>query len=148
MIAGANANSGIIPIGEELPPLSPRLGRAAKSTAVDDADDFPPDRRGRKAGHRRKTADRFRALNAFVDCSMTDLTRAESLTWIVLYRDTRDGTACTSADDIARRIGASRRAVTTAIAGLRKRGLLTLIHRGGLNRGPSVYRVEPLARPP
>jgi hypothetical protein len=31
-------------------------------------------------------------------------------------------------------------------AELRRRGLLELIYRGGLNRGTSVYRVHPLPR--
>jgi hypothetical protein len=95
---------------------------------------------------RRRTRDRFGTLNAFVDCSMAALTRAEALTWLVLYRDTRDGTARTSAADVARRIGTSRRTVTDALAGLRRRGLAKLVYRGGLNRGTSVYRVFPLPR--
>ena len=97
---------------------------------------------------KRATGDRFATINAFVDCSLADLTRAEALTWFVLWRDTKDGTVRTSAADIARRIGCSRRAVTDALARLRKRGLLTLIHRGGMNRGVSVHRVQPLAKPP
>ena len=93
------------------------------------------------------TSNRFRELNAFVDCSLTDLSRAEALTWLVLWRDTKQGgTVRTSSTDIARRIGTSRRAVTNALARLRKRGLVRLIHQGGLNRGMSVFRVEPLAK--
>jgi len=92
------------------------------------------------------TSNRFAELNAFVDCSMADLTRAEALTWFVLWRDTKNGTARTSATDIAGRIGASRRAVTDALAKLRKRGLLKLVHQGGLTGGTSVYRVVPLVR--
>ena len=94
------------------------------------------------------TSNRFRELNAFVDCSLTDLSRAEALTWLVLWRDTKNGTVRTSAADIARRMGCSRRAVTDALARLRKRGLLVLVHRGGMNRGVSVHRVQPLAKPP
>ena len=101
-----------------------------------------------KPKRQRATADRFATLNAFVDCSLIGLTRTEVLTWLVLYRDTRNGVVKTSAGDVARRIGASRRSVTTALGKLRQRGLLTLIRRGGLNQGPSVYRVEPLAKPP
>lgn len=89
------------------------------------------------------TGNRFVELNSFVDCSMADLSRAELATWLVLWRDTRNGTVRTSGTDIARRIGTSRRAVTDALAGLRKRGLLTQVYRGGLNRGVSVHRVNP-----
>ena len=93
------------------------------------------------------TSNRFRELNSFVDCSLIELSRAEALTWLVLWRDTKQGgTVRTSSVDIARRIGTSRRAVTNAVAGLRKRGLLRLIHQGGINRGMSVYRVIPLAK--
>ena len=94
------------------------------------------------------TGDRFAEINAFVDCSMADLARAELATWLVLWRDTRNGTVRTSAADIARRIGTTRRAVTDALAGLRKRGLLTLIYRGGMNRGVSVHRVQSRSPPP
>lgn len=99
-----------------------------------------------KSKGKRLTAERFGVLNAFVDCSLHDLTRVEALTWFVLYRDTRNGTACTSADDIGRRIGCSRRAVTAALGSLRRRGLLVQVYQGGINRGPSRYRVSPLGK--
>ena len=93
------------------------------------------------------TSNRFRELNSFVDCSVADLSRAEALTWLVLWRDTKQGgTVRTGSTDIARRIGVSRRAVTNALAKLRKKGLLRVIHQGGMNRGMSVYRVEPLGQ--
>ncbi len=98
-------------------------------------------------GKPKATGERFTELNAFVDCSMADLARAELATWLVLWRDTRNGTVRTSAADIARRIGTTRRAVTNALAGLRKRGLLTLVKRGGINRGVSVHRVNPRSPP-
>ena len=88
--------------------------------------------------------DRFGVLNAFVDCSLAGLSKTELATWLCLYRDTRNGTACTSQCDIARRAGCSVRGVQKAIAKLTKRGLLVVIFVGGLNRGPSRYRVESL----
>jgi biotin operon repressor len=97
---------------------------------------------------RRNTADRFAVLNAFVDAGMVGLSRVESLTWLVLYRDTRNGTACTSEDDIAKRIGCSKRAVVQAVGRLRRRGLLIQVFKGGINRGPSRYRVVPTPKPP
>ncbi len=77
-----------------------------------------------EAGHARKRSTskrrsrlRFELLNAFVDGSMADLTRAELAAWLILYRDTKpDGTARASLDDIARRAGIDRQ---TAIAGRR-----------------------------
>ena len=117
-----------------LPPMNPRPATANNS---------PKDKPKKRA-----TGDRFSTINAFVDCSLAELSRSEALTWFVLWRDTKDGTVRTSAADIARRIGCSRRAVTDALAGLRKRGLLTLIYRGGMNQGVSIHRVQPLAKPP
>lgn len=81
-------------------------------------------------------------LNGFVDAGMAGLTRAEFAAWLVLYRDTRNGTARTSAGDIARRAGLSRRALVKALAKLRRRRLVTLVYRGGLNLGASTYRVH------
>jgi DNA-binding GntR family transcriptional regulator len=60
---------------------------------------------------------------------------------LVLYRDTKNGTARTSITDIARRAGSSRRTVLRAVANLVRRRLLQVVHRGGLGRGTSVYRV-------
>ncbi len=115
-----------------LPPLDDESTRA-KHTEADDA---------KHKRQRRQTRGRFDVLNGFVDAGMAGLTRAELAAWLVLYRDTRNGTARTSAGDIARRAGLSRRAVVAALASLRRRGLLTLVYRGGLNRGASTYRVH------
>jgi len=101
----------------------------------------------RKTG-RRKTGDRFAVLNAFVDVGMAGLPKVEAMTWLVLYRDTRNGTACTSEDSIAGRVGCSKRAVAKAVGRLRRRGLLVQVFKGGINRGPSRYRVLPTPKPP
>ena len=66
--------------------------------------------------NRRSSADRFSILNNFVDFTMHRLSRNEVAVWFVLYRDSRDR--------IAR--------------------LLKTVFRGGLNSGPSRYRVIPL----
>src|SRR5713101_3324530 len=126
----------ILPGCEVLPPKEPSRPHTTSSNG-----------KAEKPKRSETTRNRFRELNAFVDCSLPDLSRAEALTWLVLWRDTKQGgTARTSSADIARRIGTSRRAVTKALARLRKRGLLRLIHQGGINRGLSVYRVIPLAK--
>lgn len=120
---------------ETLPPMEPPTDRPGKPTGVS---------RSRGKRNRRATADRFGVLNAFVDCSLAGLSRSELATWLCLYRDTRNGTASTGQADIARRAGLSVRAVQKAIGRLCKRGLLVVVFRGGLNRGPSRYRVESL----
>ena len=95
------------------------------------------------------TANRFRVVNEFVDVSMAELTGAELATWMVLWRDTKpDGTVKTSMGEVARRAGKSRRAVVDAVATLNERGLLTVVYRGGLNRGNNVYRVHGIGMPP
>jgi len=94
------------------------------------------------------TSNRFGELNSFVDCSMTDLSRAEALTWLVLWRDTKQGTVRTSMLDVARRIGTTRRAVVDAVGKLEKRGFLIVVYRGGMKRGANVNRVHPIPKPP
>ena len=134
---GTNGRPPVLPGCSVLPPMEPPRHRQATSTG----------KGTEKPKRTAATSNRFGELNAFVDCSMAGLSRAEALTWLVLWRDTKNGTVRTSAADIARRIGAIRKAVTNALAVLRKRGLLRLVHQGGLTGGVSVYHVEPLAKP-
>ena len=94
--------------------------------------------------NRRKTADRFAVLNSFIDITMANLTRNEIAVWLVLYRDSRDEIARTSQVDIARRAGVTDRTVRNVMRKLERRGLLKIVYRGGLNSGPSRYRVIPL----
>ena len=117
-----------------LPPMNPRPAPANNS---------PKDKPKKRA-----TGDRFATINSFVDCSLAELTRAEALTWFVLWRDTKGGIVRTSMMDVARRIGTTRRAVVAAVAKLEKRGLLIVVYRGGMERGINVYRVHPLMKPP
>jgi hypothetical protein len=93
---------------------------------------------------KRQSRLRFEILNAFVDEGMVSLNRAELATWLVLYRDTKgDGTARASLADIARRAGIDRQTASRAVGALARRRMLQVIRRGGLNRGPSTYRVFP-----
>jgi hypothetical protein len=94
--------------------------------------------------NRGKAAGRFEVLNRFVDFTLADLRRNEITVWLILYRDSRDGIAKTSQADIARRAGVSDRTVRRALTQLESRGLLKAVHRGGLNRGCSSYRVVAL----
>jgi hypothetical protein len=130
----------IIPVGEEPAPMddgtpAPSLNGRHRSKP-----------KGKPAGARRKPGERFAVLNAFVDFTLADLSRAQIAVWLVLYRDTRDGTARTSYDDIARRAGCSRRNVSRAVRRLERLGLLEVVRRGGLRRGVSRYRVCPLPK--
>ena len=94
--------------------------------------------------NRKASADRFAVLNNFIDFTLAGLTRNELAVWLVLYRDSRDGIARTSQADIARRAGMSDRTVRRSLTKLEAAGLLKAVHRGGLNRGSSSYRVSAL----
>ena len=95
-------------------------------------------------GAKGAVGERFRVLNNFVDFTLAELSRAEISVWLVLFRDTRDGTARTGMADIARRAGCSRRNVVRAVQRLEQLGLIQVVHRGGFRRGASRYRVKPL----
>jgi DNA-binding MarR family transcriptional regulator len=98
----------------------------------------------RRKTNQRQSRLRFEILNAFVDNGMVGLSRAELAVWLILYRDTKpDGTARASLADLARRGGMDRRTASRAVGRLVRRKMLQVIRRGGLNRGPSVYRVFP-----
>ncbi len=92
-----------------------------------------------------ETANRFSALNAFIDFVMADLTRAELAAWLVLYRDTRNGVVQASIDAIAKRTGTSRQHTQKAIASLQRRGLIHQLKKGSINDGASIYRIKPLS---
>jgi len=94
-----------------------------------------------------KTPGRWKTLNSFVDFTLRNLTRAEGFVWLVLYRETKpDGTATASVGWLAEQIGANRSTVVRAIKRLKAVGLLAVVRRGSLRRGPSQYRVIPLAK--
>lgn len=129
----------VLPGCSVLPPMEPRPVRLTSTT-------------NGKAGNKPKrtagAGDRFATINAFVDFTLGGLTRNEAAVWLVLWRDTKDGTARTAQTDIARRAGINRRTVIRILGKLESTGLLRIVHRGGFNRGMNVYRVLPLAKPP
>ena len=94
---------------------------------------------------KRTSALRFEMLNAFADSGTQGLSRAEIVVWLILFRDTKgnDSTARTSLADLARRGGMDRKTASRAIGKLESRRMLQVIKRGGLNLGPSVFRVFP-----
>ena len=129
----------IIPVGQEPPPMD---GAVPAQSA---------NGRGRHQGGDRgrpkeKAGERFVVLNAFVDFALADLSRAEIAVWLVLYRDTKEGTAKSAYDDLARRTGLNRRNVGRAVRRLEDRGLVKVVHRGGLRKGVSRYRVRGLPK--
>jgi hypothetical protein len=96
---------------------------------------------------RRSRSERFAVFNTFIDVTVAHLTGAETKCWMILFRDTKKtGTARTGQLDLARRAGLSRRGVQVALDKLSAKGLVTIVRRGQLNAGPSVYRVHPVGR--
>ena len=130
--------SKVLPPGAVLPPLvTPDAGKGAPTR--------PAGRKGGRTHARRsrKHSGRFAVLNGFVDARMGTLPRAAALVWVCLWRDTKpDGLARTAVTDLARRVGGDRRTVLRALRLLADRGLLDVVRRGGLGRGPSAYRVK------
>ena len=127
----------ILAVGEEFPAMVPTEPPTRAHKA---------DPKGKPNDAKRKAGERFATINAFVDSSMRALTRAEMAVWYVLWRDTRDGTARTSYDDLAGRAGLNRRSVSRSLRLLEGRGLVSVVRRGSLRKGPSAYRVHPLER--
>ena len=119
----------------ELPPMTSNNGKAEK-----------PKRAGKATS---ATRNRFAVVNAFADFTLRTLDRTGIAVWVLLWRDTKtDGLAKTSQADLARRAGISDRTARRAIDRLQRAGLLSVVHRGGLRRGISTYRVHPLTWEP
>src|SRR5262245_8649109 len=130
---------GIIPVGEEPPPLEdPKPAPSGNGR--------PRHESGNRDKAKGKAGERFAVLNAFVDVTLADLTRAGLAVWLVLYPDSGVGPPRASSGDIAHRSGLNRRNVGRAVRRLEGRGLLTVIHRGGLRGGASRYRVRGLPK--
>jgi len=121
--------------GEVLPPLpAPQTGQTRKRRAA-----------ARKPTPARRNSGRWGVLNAFVDVTISTLPRAALATWIVLFRDTRNGVARTGIASLTRRVGCDRRNILRALRYLVARGLVVVIHHGGRFRGCSSYRLVPVA---
>lgn len=130
--------SKVLPPGEVLPPLV--TGEPNKRVSA-----RPAGRKGGRTHARRsrRRSVRFDTLNGFVDARMGTLPRAAALAWVCLWRDTKpDGLARTAVADLARRVGGHRITVMRALRLLVDLGLLEVVHRGGLGRGVSAYRVK------
>ena len=102
----------------------------------------------RRPTTKRRSRLRFEMLNAFVDEGLRGLAPSEAVVWLILYRDAKpSGLARTAIDDIAQRGGLGRRTVLRALKALEAKRMLRVVRRGGLNRGPSSYRLFPFPAP-
>lgn len=100
-----------------------------------------PSKAARAAATTSDTGNRFGIINGFVDVSMHRLHGTAVKVWLVLWRDTRNGTARAGLGDIARRAGVNARSARRAVQTLTAAGVLRLVRRGGIGRGPNVYTV-------
>jgi len=98
-----------------------------------------------REGAGRRIGRRLAVLNTFVDCTLATLPRTDALVWLVLFRDAHGDTAKSAQAYIGQRAGVCVRTVKAAIKRLVLAGLVDVLHRGGLNRGLSIYRIRPLA---
>ena len=122
----------IIEVGQEPPPMyaPDPPGRTARGPASGKA--------------KQSTPGRFATLNNFVDFTIAGLSRSEISVWLILFRDSRDGSARTSISDLARRADCNRTTVLRALRRLEARCLVETVHKGGLRSGPSRYVVRAL----
>jgi hypothetical protein len=131
----------VIPVGGELPLLRESVPEELRQPAS-----VSKGKKAKQGKPDHKAGERFVILNGFVDFALAGRTRAEIAVWLVLYRDTRDGTARTSIADIARRAGCDRSSVFRALAKLEAVGLVKTVHQGGLGQGASRYLVRGLPK--
>lgn len=114
----------VSPAGAPVPPLQCTAGRGERRVS-------------------RHYGARFATINGFVDGRVGSLTRGAALVWLCLWRDTKpNGIARTSMTDLARRCGCDERTVLRSVRTLVDEGLIEVVRKGGLGRGPSEYRVR------
>ena len=115
--------------------------QSSPETRTANTADTPQGKGHRK--HPKRTSDRWKTLNEFVDVTMATLTPRQLKVWLVLFRDVgKNGIARTAQTYIAKRTGLRRPTVSTVISELEVMGLIRVIHAGGLNRGLSQYEVR------
>lgn len=95
----------------------------------------------------KQAGQRFKTINQFCDVTLAGLNRSELAIWLLLWRDTRpEGLARASQANLAQRAGVSTRTAGRAVDALHRKGLLSVVKRGGLSQGPSTYRVHPVRK--
>lgn len=123
--------SSLLDQGGVLPSLEPAVVRLPMSPQ---AETQPAQRKG---------PSRFQTLNDFVDHSARLVSTTAQAAWHVLFRDVKpSGQACMAHSQIAAKIGVKPRTVARALKQLEDQGLVTVVKRGGLNRGSNIYRVH------
>lgn len=97
-----------------------------------------------KPAKRSRAKGRFGEINAFIDATLAELTRAEISVWLILWRDCKpNGLARTSQTDLARRGGMTTKTVKRAVRTLKAKGLIRVVRKGNAFAGSSAYRLLP-----
>lgn len=120
-----------------MPPMESRQSKPEKAQTQERGS-------SRQRSKPKRSGQRFKILNDFVDCTMQRLTPRQTSVWLCLFRDSRNGVAKSAQVYVAQRCGLKRPTVSTTIGELEALGLVVTIHQGGVNRGLSWYRVSGL----
>ena len=131
-----NSNSKILPGCSVLPAME-----ALDTSLQPEATPNAAVRRNAKS-NRTSHGHRWAMLNGFVDFTAASLSQTDALVWLVLFRDAKGKTATTAQTYIASRLKISRRTVVRSLDRLKKLGLITVVRRGGFNRGINKYVIE------
>ncbi|MFH1417076.1 MAG: winged helix-turn-helix domain-containing protein [Planctomycetota bacterium] len=100
-------------------------------------------RDGKAKATPKRSAERWQTLNYFADVTARTLKSTDVAVWLQLFRNTKpDGLVRISQGELAKRVGKSARAVRSALGRLESVGVLTVVHRGSKDAGPSTYRVR------
>lgn len=106
-------------------------------------DSRPKDNRPKPGGH----AERWRILNNFVDFTLRELLKHRKTTtldmavWLVLYRESKNGTACVSQRQIGQVLGIRPNTINKAIKRLEQAGLVKVVKEGRYPKRSARYRV-------
>lgn len=120
-----------------------RMREALRNGGVLPASDPPPESKPTRRRQSPATTGRFKTLNDFVDHSAKLVDTTAQSVWMVLFREVRPTSVATvSFNQIADRLGVSRRTVIRAVQQLKDAKLVTVARRGNPELGSSVYRVH------
>jgi hypothetical protein len=136
-VINGNRLSGVSVMPPMKPPQTTPPATSEQTVTTDTTERSHTRRQSKPKG----SAARFKLLNEFIDQTLQQLTPRQVAVWLCLFRDSRNGTATAAQSYIATRCGLQRPTVSTTIGELEALGLVVTIHRGGINRGLSRYRV-------
>ncbi len=100
------------------------------------------DEKPKKKSPKTYAQERWMLINNFIVNSASQLKRSEMLVWLMLFRNSREGTVAMSQRNIAKLTGIRVDNINIAIKGLKQKGLVKVVHQGGYRHGMSRYRLR------